>query len=123
MATKKAILLDVKKNELRIVEDEFSLDKYYELIGCDCIDIVARSIGGRDNVYEIVCDDEGLLKEDITISAFSSYFEPQLVGNLLIFNGVDEEGDLCGCTEEDYEQIQKNIGIFDDHMVLMNVEY
>ena len=34
--------------------------------------------------FDIICDDEGLMKEEITISAIYDDFTPALVGNLFI---------------------------------------
>ena len=42
---------------------------------------------------------------------------------------VEDEGDLVGCTDEDYELIQKNLALVEDriendlHIILTNVDY
>lgn len=53
------LLIDVKNNNVS-VKMANSLKDYYRLIDCDVIDIVKRCIGGK--YYNIICDDEGLLK-------------------------------------------------------------
>lgn len=53
-----AILKDGKFIEKRM---EDTLENYYKEIGCRCIDIATRQIG--DCIYDIVLDDEGLLKD------------------------------------------------------------
>ena len=39
---------------------EKHLEGYYKLLDCDCIDIVRRKIGGK--YFDVICDDEALLK-------------------------------------------------------------
>lgn len=39
---------------------ENSLDGYYKALDCDIIDITMRTVGNKR--YDIICDDEGLLK-------------------------------------------------------------
>ena len=83
------------------------LEDYYRLIGCDCIDIVARKIGNK--YFEIICDDEGLLKENPRISAVDKNMKPALIGNLLIAGPVDEDGELTSLSDEDISIIKDNI--------------
>ena len=77
----KAFLIDVKNNEAKAVETDGGLDSLYKLTDCTCIDIAVRKIGGK--WFDIVCDDEGLFRDDIKISAVNRDGEPMLVGNLL----------------------------------------
>lgn len=104
---KKMILVDVKNRNIRIVEAD-GLDDYYELIGCRCIDIVNRDIGGKR--YEVICDDEGLFTDGPQVSAVNRAGQPMLVGNLLIA-GQAEEGELTALTEEDIITINESIGM------------
>lgn len=81
----KGCLVNVSKPPygLQFVEvEEEKLDDYYKLLDCNCIDIVDRRIGDRS--FSIVCDDEGLCKENPTISAVNKNGKPMLVGNLFI---------------------------------------
>ena len=85
MATKKtvrALILDVKKNEVRdeVIEKDF--DNYYKIIGTDMVELPKYRVGGR--VFEFVCDEEGLLKADPITSGFGKNGNGMLVGNLII---------------------------------------
>ena len=103
----RGLLIDVWNDEIREVEAS-TLDEYYKLIGCDTIDIVYYKIGSR--YYNIICDDEGLLKDSIRISAFDKQMHPILVGNLLIFGDTDENAEFTSLTDRDIIQIKERIG-------------
>lgn len=79
------------------------LEDMYREIGCDTIDITTRKIGGK--VFDIIVDDEGLLKEDPQISAVykrkDGSCEPALVGTLIICSH-DEEGNTIDISLEDH---------------------
>lgn len=84
------------------------LGTYYNLIDCRNIDIVRRKIGQQ--YFNIVCDDEGLLKDRPRISAISDLGEILLVGNLVICSGeITEDGDLIGLTDDEAEYIKARI--------------
>ena len=92
--------------------EEACIDRAEELKGlyrvceCDVIDIVVRAIGGA--AYNIVCDDEGLLKADPVCTAATTCGEPALFGNLFITrdNGL---GELVGLDDEDITRIKRSI--------------
>lgn len=108
----KAILIDVKNDRVKTVDVTGGLEEMYKLIGCDCIDITHRDIQDKEglyNVFNIVVDDEGLLKHDHIASAISrDDMSAQLVGNLLVF-GVDWDeanyGDLESLTDEEVKLV------------------
>lgn len=94
------ILIDVVNETAKVTTIDKCLDAYYRILNCDCIDIVRRRIGANKrraaHYYEIVCDDEALLKEDPKISAIDDLGRPMLCGNLFItkFDGVDDIASL-----------------------------
>lgn len=102
----KMLLIDVKNSGVCVVRAD-GLDDYYKLIDCRCIDIVSRRIG--ENVYDIICDDEGLLVDSPRVSAVDSAGQPMLVGNLLIAGLADEEGHLTDLTADDIDYIAKRV--------------
>ena len=103
----KMLLLDVENKEIKMVEAN-SLDDYYELIGCRCIDIVRRTIG--DVEVEIVIDDEGALVNQPKISAISPEGTPMLYGNLLVASGrVTDDGELTELTGAELDELMDNI--------------
>lgn len=95
----KVVYLNVENRELpKVIDIEDNLDVFYELIGCRCIDIVQRKIGHK--YFDVICDDEGALKEDCIVSAVDTQFCQMLVGNLIISNS-DNEGNLIDLSDED----------------------
>ncbi len=94
----KGILVDVKSNIIDVCEIEKSLESYYKILNCKLIDIVPMKIGNR--YFDIICDDEGLMKEDITLSAIYDDFTPALVGNLLVVRH-DGKGNERSLTSKD----------------------
>ena len=100
----KVAFFDTSKMEVNAVEIEDKLEDFYKLINCNTIDIVSRSVDGV--VFDIVCDDEGLLKDEIVVSAMNHDFRAMLVGNL-IFAHHDEEGGLVGLTDDEIDHIKR----------------
>lgn len=104
----KGVLINVKDSKIEIVNIIPCLDEYYRLINCDTIDIATRFINGK--LFDFIVDDEGLLKDEVYISAVDKSYEPMLAGNLLIVNGCDDDGELVSLTDNDIEHILDNIG-------------
>lgn len=100
------ILLDVLNSKTEVIDIDDELDAFYDKLDCSCIDIVSRVIGEKR--YDIMCDDEGLLKDAPKISAINDMGQPMFVGNLMFFN-VDEAGELVGLSDEDVEYIMTYI--------------
>lgn len=100
----KMLLLDVRKNEVKVVEVNGLFD-YYQLIGCSTVDIVRRKIG--DLTVEIICDDEAALVEHPKVSAIDVVGQPCLYGNLLIASGRVIDGSLTELTDGELEYVKK----------------
>ena len=83
----KAILIDVKTQEIKEVEHDNTLQNIYDLIDCRAFDLVRI-----DDVNSIFVDDEGILKDNLYFEYSGSGRVFQLAGNGLIL-GVDDEGD------------------------------
>ena len=81
---------------------EAELRRYYQILGCDTIDIVSRKIGGK--YYDIICDDEALLKADPVFTAVDVNYQPMLYGSLFICNH-DDEGNETSLTPEDVDNV------------------
>lgn len=125
----KVALLNPIKNSFNVIDiDENSLDDLYYNLECEYIDIVVRNVGGRQ--FDIVCDDEGLLKENPAVSAVDSKYNRMLVGNL-IFAHHDSNGNLTGISLEEVEHLEENlswcliqVGAISRVVLIMNnVEY
>lgn len=98
----KGILLS--NDHPRLIEIEDDLQTYYRILNCDCIDIVHRNIGGK--FFDIVCDDEALLKENPQFRAISKCRRDGLFGNLFICNHDGEN--LSSLSEDDIRLIENN---------------
>lgn len=102
----KAYFINTNTGECGTIEIEPSLEEYYRLLDCLCIDIVVRRVGGI--VFNIVLDDEGLLKPN-RVGGVARDCEELLAGNLLLF-GVDElTHDLRSITEHEAQTIDENV--------------
>lgn len=92
--------------------------EYHDLLNCRCIDVCRRKIGNK--YFEIVLDDEGLLKDNPVLSASNPFDrECLLVGNLIFYGGVDSEGDFTPITDDGVKTIKDNVmlGTFKDGTV------
>lgn len=95
----RGVLVDVENEKVSVVKIPDELDEFYKILGCSCIDIVNRKIGRKR--FEIVCDDEGLLKDTPKISAIDNLGNVQLVGNLFIVGSEVIDGNLTGLEPAD----------------------
>lgn len=87
------------------------------LLNCDILDVTRRKFGSQ--IYDIYCDDEGLLKEVWIPSAFSEEYPENdfLVGNLFICSH-DKYGDIASLSDEQIEEVLKTsrqIKVTDDN--------
>ena len=85
------------------------LEDYYRLMEIDCIDIVVREINGKR--YDIICDDEALLKEQPIPTMFNTEKQPIIFGNIIIAGLADGYGEMTDLTDEDIDRIIDSIGV------------
>lgn len=106
--TIKAYLINPDENTHGPIEIVDDLDSLYATLNCTCIDIPVRSIAGIP--FDVVCDDEGLLKAEPFISAIRNEItcEPMLVGRLLLCHS-DADGNLASLSEEDISLISRHV--------------
>ncbi len=104
----KVLLIDTESLFPQIIETEGGLSEWYRLLKCDLIDITKRKVGGR--YFDIIADDEGLLKAGAKVSALDSSQRPQLVGNL-IFCNHDGEGNETSLTDDDIAHLLQYVVI------------
>ena len=88
----KAILIDVKTQEVKEVEHDDTLQNIYDLIDCRAFDLVRI-----DAVNSIFVDDEGILKDNLYFEYSVSDRVFQLAGNGLVL-GVDDKGNSISAT-------------------------
>ena len=65
-----------------------NLETFYNIINTDSIEIISRRINGK--MTQIICDEEGKLKQHQYISGMSEENNEILVGNLII-KSTDQE--------------------------------
>lgn len=122
----KGVLIDVVNGTAGPVEIDKSLESYYEVLGCRCIDIVRRKIGGR--YFDIICDDEGMLYPNAVPSAFHRLSSVELVGNLFIVK-FDGEEDVESLTDDEVAHVMKNVNTLftlqkpEGYQVLWDIDY
>lgn len=101
------LFLDIEKcaNSFQKLELENELESFRNTLRVDTIDIVRRRIAKSE--YQIVLDDEGLLKSKPICSAEDFRGFPALAGNLIITGLVDGKGNLTSLKQKDIEKISK----------------
>lgn len=99
------VLVDVAAGTLKKRTFTYSLDTLYKLLHCTCIDISTCTLQGHE--FDIVCDDEFLLKPARRMSAVDTHLQSVFAGNLF-FCHHDTEGHLTSVTPEDFKLILRN---------------
>ena len=102
----KVLVIDTEKLQPQIVETPGGLEEWDRLIGCRLITISYFDIAGKR--YDIISDDEALLKQGGKVTAIDPEHNPLLVGNLVICN-YDGDGGEAGLTDQDIKSITENI--------------
>lgn len=128
MAKINVAVFDVTDGDLKpiTINKSDGLDEYYHYLQCDTFDIVEREVDGV--VFDIFCDDEGLLKDNPVVSAVDTALRPMLCGNL-IFTHHDQFGDTTGITQEDFDLLKNHLTLARDNhtgevqLVLWGIDY
>lgn len=89
--------------QVRLIEN--GLESFYKIIDCDLIEIVQIEVEGK--FYDVICDEEFLLKEKPVPTLFIDN-ENVLCGNL-IFTTCDEDGKTQGLTDTDIKILMEYI--------------
>lgn len=120
------VLIDTQSATAKVVTIPKKLESYYAAINCRCIDITRRRLDGKP--FDIVCDDEALLRDNPVLSAISSTGEPMLAGNLLLLQ-FDGFNDLRSLTKPEIAHcmrlMRKMTNLFDgsSHVLLTHCDY
>lgn len=116
----KYVLFEAGKSEGKVVELESTLEEYYKLLNCDCIEMISRKF--NNTYYDVIVDEEGLFKQNLVPTA-QSYDEngvkfETIFGNMLVTK-VNEEGDCVDLNAEDIKNItektSKRKALFQTH--------
>jgi len=119
---KVVVVNPLKGAEERVIKND--LEAFYETIECDYIEVARRQIGNK--YYDIICDEEALLKSSPLVSTFDRNQEPMLVGSLIVCNSNGE--DFASLTKQDIERILKRAVKYElltgeKYNALLGVEY
>lgn len=104
----KAFHIDSITNEARFIETDAKLESLYKLTRCRCIDIVVRHVNGVP--FNVVCDDEGLLVDNPTFTAWYRNGTPAIAGSIVLFALDDDTGDLSGIDENGEMALEGRVG-------------
>ena len=85
------------ETHIRNIDDTDKLNEYYRYLDCHCIDMATIGVDGH--AYDVVCDDEALLRSPLIPSLYIS--EEQVFFGNLAFVKIDEEGAPVGLDRED----------------------
>ena len=80
------------ETHIRNIDDTDKLNEYYRYLDCHCIDMATIDVDGH--AYDVVCDDEALLRHPLVPSLYIS--EEQVFFGNLAFVKIDEEGASVG---------------------------
>ena len=107
----KVYVIDAETGKHRVEDTDCSLEELYRLTHCSCIDIASRKIGGQ--WFDIVVDDEGLLKSNPIVTAATADLRPVLVGSLIVCRH-DSDGNIAGLSNADIELLEANTATISD---------
>ena len=93
--------------EVKTINDELSI--YYEIIGCDYVEITGRRIG--DNRYMIICDENGRYADEVIFTVVSKDGSYSDIAGTIIIAGPPTNGDLTSLSSNDIANIVNNIGV------------
>ena len=85
------------ESHIRIIDDMDKLNEYYRYLDCRCIDMAPIDVDGH--VYDVVCDDEAMLRQPLIPSLYIS--DEQVFFGNIAFVKNDEEGVSVGLDRED----------------------
>lgn len=104
----KVVMIDVDDCTIHdyVIDDD--LNTFYNLIGCETIDIVNRSVGDEQRRFEFIIDDEGIYNNPI-LSAVNRNMETYFVGNIIITGKTNGDGELTSLSDDDVKYIRKHI--------------
>ena len=104
----KGLLIEFSKGAKVVEFDRDNYKELYPLIDCDLFEHAIRKVGNK--VYDFWFDEEYLLKEEKfrEFTACCVNYEEVIFGNLLITSN-DGFGDIESLTEQDIENIKRNM--------------
>lgn len=85
------------ESHIRTIDDMDKLNEYYHYLDCRCIDMATIDVDGH--AYDVVCDDEAMLRQPLIPSLYIS--DEQVFFGNIAFVKNDEEGVSVSLDRED----------------------
>lgn len=98
--------IHIGKTGYEVLEIDGSLESLYQVCKCDLIDVAYVSVKGKQ--FDIVCDDEGLLKDDIFCKVYSVKYGALIVGD--VFVCTHKDSDFASLSDSEIELVKSRIG-------------
>lgn len=120
--TIKGLLIDVKTQTLQACLIDDSLDDYYKILNCGCIDCITRIINNKK--YVIVCDDNALLKENqipSLVTFKNDYIVEVIYGNIFICKS-NNNGNFVSLTKKEIEEILLSKGYINGQYIAVRAD-
>src|SRR4051794_21987801 len=91
MRTVKAVLIDAVEMTVKDVEIRPTLETYYAMLECDCVQVISlRAEGDTD---DLMVDESGAIKNPTHFFSIEPHWPGPLRGNGLIIGCPDRHGD------------------------------
>lgn len=85
------------ESHIRIIDDMDKLNEYYRYLDCHCIDMAPIDVDGH--IYDVVCDEEAMLRQPLIPSLYIS--DEQVFFGNIAFVKNDEGGVSVSLDRED----------------------
>ena len=108
MTKQKFLLIDVINKKVEAIEAG-ELEEFYKELNCDYIENIPLQIGGK--LFYAVADEEGNLKKNPIPSVIDSTGKVLLVGNVMLTNYGNNDGEFLSIKDEDIAFLKRWIRI------------
>lgn len=108
MTKQKFLLIDVINKKVEEIEAG-ELQEFYTALNCDYIESIPLQIGGK--LFYAVADEEGALKKNQIPSVCDARGKTLLVGNIMLTNYGDNDGEFLSIKDEDIAFLKRWIRI------------
>lgn len=98
--------LYVSENSCRKVRLDGELKSYYKLLDCDYIEAPEFEIDGE--MITVICDEEGLYKENTSVRIYNEKFQPLVVGSVFLCKADYKTGEFISLEDETIKKIIAN---------------
>ena len=104
----KVVYLNVIEGDVMQMDIMDDLQVFYDMIHCRTVEMPEVRIGNRDTYFNIICDEEALLKSGAIPSVFTES-EAMLYGNIIICKANYNTGELESLTDDECAYIKSHV--------------